>query len=124
MIVCAHRYVKNETDQRWGHGQCFTLTQELKHSATWDPCQGREKNRSVINQSKFHNLFLRNGSNLSPKLTISGKLLLVLKIIFLFVFVFQSSRGMGLLSSRNKRSHHRRPGLIKILFIINLYQDS
>jgi len=45
VIVCAHRYVKNETDQRWGHGQCFTLTQELKHSATWDPCQGREKNR-------------------------------------------------------------------------------
>lgn len=46
VIVCAHRYVKNETDQRWGHGQCFTLTQELKHSATWDPCEGRAKNRA------------------------------------------------------------------------------
>ena len=45
VITCAHRYVKNETDHRWGHGQCFTLTQELQHSATWDPCEGREKNR-------------------------------------------------------------------------------
>ena len=45
VIVCAHRYVKNETDQRWGHGQCFTLTQDLRHSATWDPCEGRLKQR-------------------------------------------------------------------------------
>ena len=45
VIVCAHRYVKNETDQRWGHGQCFTLTQDLRHSATWDPCEGRSKAR-------------------------------------------------------------------------------
>lgn len=47
VIVCAHRYVKNETDQRWGHGQCFTLTQDLKHSATWDPCEGRLKQKYV-----------------------------------------------------------------------------
>ena len=45
VITCAHRYVKNETEHRWGHGQCFTLTQDLQHSATWDPCAGREKTR-------------------------------------------------------------------------------
>ena len=45
VITCAHRYVKNETEHRWGHGQCFTLTQNLQHSATWDPCAGREKTR-------------------------------------------------------------------------------
>ncbi len=45
-MVCAPRYVKRESGgQRWGHGKCFTLDQRLRHSATWDPCEGREKNR-------------------------------------------------------------------------------
>lgn len=52
VIVCAHRYVKNETDQRWGHGQCFTLTQDLKHSATWDPCEGRLKQKYVYTHQR------------------------------------------------------------------------
>ena len=47
VIVCAHRFVKNETNHRWGNGQCFTLTQQLKHSETWDPCEFRKKNRYV-----------------------------------------------------------------------------
>ena len=48
VIVCAHRHVQQPSvDQRWGHGKCFTLNQNLKHSATWDPCEGREKNRWV-----------------------------------------------------------------------------
>ncbi len=48
MIACAPRYVKEESggSQRWGHGKCFTLTSDLRHSATWDPCQGRPKNRA------------------------------------------------------------------------------
>lgn len=46
VIACAPRYVKEESaDQRWGHGRCFTLSQSLEHAATWDPCEGREKNR-------------------------------------------------------------------------------
>ena len=44
VIVCAPRYVKFESDNRWGQGKCFTLTQTLKNPTTWDPCEGRAKN--------------------------------------------------------------------------------
>ncbi|CAB4063485.1 ITGA7 [Lepeophtheirus salmonis] len=45
VIVCAHRYVKKEFQHRWGNGRCFTLSQNLEHLATWDPCEGRDKKK-------------------------------------------------------------------------------
>ncbi|XP_040565831.2 integrin alpha-PS1-like [Lepeophtheirus salmonis] len=46
VIVCAHRYVKKEFQHRWGNGRCFTLSQNLEHLATWDPCEGRDKKKA------------------------------------------------------------------------------
>eukprot|EP00096_Caligus_rogercresseyi_P010607 TRINITY_DN3934_c0_g1_i1.p1 TRINITY_DN3934_c0_g1~~TRINITY_DN3934_c0_g1_i1.p1 ORF type:complete len:1077 (+),score=263.50 TRINITY_DN3934_c0_g1_i1:151-3381(+) len=46
VIVCAHRYVKKEFQHRWGNGRCFTLSQDLEHLATWDPCEGRDKKKA------------------------------------------------------------------------------
>ncbi len=47
MITCAPRFVKEESggSHRWGHGKCFTLQQDLTHADTWDPCEGRAKNK-------------------------------------------------------------------------------
>ncbi len=57
VITCAPRFVKEESDgaHRWGHGKCFTLSSSgsssgssgsLRHSETWDPCEGRSKSRA------------------------------------------------------------------------------
>ncbi|XP_067003096.1 integrin alpha-PS1 isoform X2 [Anabrus simplex] len=41
VMVCAHRHIKKGLDFQWGQGLCYTLTQYLDFSYTWDPCKGR-----------------------------------------------------------------------------------
>lgn len=43
-MVCAHRYVLKGSDFRWGNGICYSLTQFLDYSRTYEPCRGRVVN--------------------------------------------------------------------------------
>jgi len=43
--VCAHRYIRSGPDFQWGHGLCYTLTQDLDYDDTWEPCKGRSVRR-------------------------------------------------------------------------------
>ena len=44
VMVCAHRYVLKGSDFRWGNGICYSLTQFLDYSRTYEPCRGRVVN--------------------------------------------------------------------------------
>ncbi|UXI15735.1 serine/threonine-protein kinase/endoribonuclease IRE1-like [Sarcoptes scabiei] len=41
VMVCAHRYVHKGADFRWGNGICYSLTQYLDYSKSYEPCRGR-----------------------------------------------------------------------------------
>ena len=40
-MVCAHRYVHKGIDFRWGNGICYSLSQFLDYSRTYEPCRNR-----------------------------------------------------------------------------------
>lgn len=43
--VCAHRYIRQAPDYRWGRGLCYTLTNRLELDEAVEPCKGRPTDR-------------------------------------------------------------------------------
>ncbi|XP_043273061.1 integrin alpha-PS1 isoform X2 [Venturia canescens] len=41
VMVCAHRHVVKTPDSRWGQGQCYILTHDLKYLDLKRPCAGK-----------------------------------------------------------------------------------
>ncbi len=97
VITCAPRFVKEESDgaHRWGHGKCFTLSSSsgsssgspsgssgsLRHSETWDPCEGRSKSRAheewgycQVRKKKYFVIFLSKYSSREKKTLITVQL--------------------------------------------------
>ncbi|CAB0016873.1 unnamed protein product [Nesidiocoris tenuis] len=46
VLVCAHRYIRQAPDYRWGRGLCYTLTNQLELDEAVEPCKGRPTDRA------------------------------------------------------------------------------
>ncbi|XP_015182230.1 PREDICTED: integrin alpha-PS1 isoform X2 [Polistes dominula] len=46
VMVCAHRHIVKTADSRWGQGQCYILTQDLKYPDLKKPCSGKPTNKA------------------------------------------------------------------------------
>ncbi|XP_053971338.1 integrin alpha-PS1 isoform X1 [Hylaeus volcanicus] len=46
VMVCAHRHIVKTADSQWGQGQCYILTQNLKHQDLKKPCSGKPTNKA------------------------------------------------------------------------------
>ncbi|XP_076618885.1 multiple edematous wings isoform X2 [Colletes latitarsis] len=46
VLVCAHRHIVKTADSQWGQGQCYILTQDLKHQDLKKPCSGKPTNKA------------------------------------------------------------------------------
>ncbi|XP_014485304.1 PREDICTED: integrin alpha-PS1 isoform X2 [Dinoponera quadriceps] len=46
VMVCAHRHIVKTLDSRWGQGQCYILTQDLKYNDLKKPCSGKPTNKA------------------------------------------------------------------------------
>ncbi|XP_066588057.1 integrin alpha-PS1 isoform X2 [Prorops nasuta] len=46
VMVCAHRHIVKSVDSRWGQGQCYILTQDLKYQDLKKPCSGKPTNKA------------------------------------------------------------------------------
>ncbi|XP_023169048.1 integrin alpha-PS1 [Drosophila hydei] len=45
VLVCAHRYVTIQRENRYGQGLCYVLTNDLQFDEVYEPCKGRPTQR-------------------------------------------------------------------------------
>lgn len=45
VLVCAHRYMTIERENRYGQGLCYVLTNDLHFDEVYEPCKGRPVQR-------------------------------------------------------------------------------
>ncbi|XP_023037066.1 integrin alpha-PS1 isoform X2 [Drosophila willistoni] len=41
VVVCAHRYINTQFENRYGQGLCYVLTNDLEYDEVYEPCRGR-----------------------------------------------------------------------------------